>query len=296
VNKLALLPCLLAISYSGAQAATTVRTGPSQGATAQSGAFQVAQVSEKEAFESAKELGTIEAWEAFLSNYPTGFHADLARAYVKRLGAPSQPQAGPPPTPSVAPIMRPSIGRLALAPSQKEVRDQPNAARLTCSQRSGLSTLESVSPARISFINYSKKPFDVYWIDQNGQTQLFGQINPQRQAAVETFVTQPWMVADLSGTCIAIAIPNPGPQVFVVGAPDEASEPEKKVTKKKGCGSGKIVVDGKCMSKSQSVGYCGPGYTASGGTCVPRQQAAPQRPKCPPGQVWSPQELCHYDD
>jgi len=42
--------------------------------------------SEKEAFEAAKELGTKEGWEAFLSNYPSGFHADLARAYIKKLG------------------------------------------------------------------------------------------------------------------------------------------------------------------------------------------------------------------
>jgi hypothetical protein len=35
---------------------------------------------EKEAFESAKELGTVEAWEAFLANYSSGFRADLARA------------------------------------------------------------------------------------------------------------------------------------------------------------------------------------------------------------------------
>jgi len=41
---------------------------------------------EKEAFESAKELGTAEAWKAFLANYSTGFHADLARAYLKKLG------------------------------------------------------------------------------------------------------------------------------------------------------------------------------------------------------------------
>jgi hypothetical protein len=40
---------------------------------------------ERQAFESAKELGTVEAWEAFLSNYSKGFHADLARAYVKKL-------------------------------------------------------------------------------------------------------------------------------------------------------------------------------------------------------------------
>jgi hypothetical protein len=45
---------------------------------------------EKEAFDSAKELGTVDAWEAFISNYPSGFRADLARAYMKKLG-PSAP-------------------------------------------------------------------------------------------------------------------------------------------------------------------------------------------------------------
>lgn len=57
-------------------------------------------VSEKEAFEAAKSLGTVEAWDAFLSNYPTGFHADLARAYVKKLA--DQPQASSP-SPEAAP-------------------------------------------------------------------------------------------------------------------------------------------------------------------------------------------------
>ena len=58
--------------------------------------------SEKEAFESAKELGTVEAWDAFLSNYPTGFHADLARAYVKKL---SETAPSPAPSQSAAPSL-----------------------------------------------------------------------------------------------------------------------------------------------------------------------------------------------
>lgn len=42
---------------------------------------------EKDAFEASKALGTSEAWEAFLKSYPNGFHADLARAYLKKLAA-----------------------------------------------------------------------------------------------------------------------------------------------------------------------------------------------------------------
>lgn len=51
--------------------------------------------SEKEAFESSKQLGTAEAWEAFLKSYPTGFHADLARAYLKKLSGPGDAAAPP---------------------------------------------------------------------------------------------------------------------------------------------------------------------------------------------------------
>jgi hypothetical protein len=46
-----------------------------------------------------KSLGTVEAWDAFLSNYPTGFHADLARAYVKQL---ADQTPAPSPSPSAA--------------------------------------------------------------------------------------------------------------------------------------------------------------------------------------------------
>lgn len=43
------------------------------------------QLSAKEAFKAAKDLGTADAWNAFLASYPNGFEADLARAYLKKL-------------------------------------------------------------------------------------------------------------------------------------------------------------------------------------------------------------------
>jgi hypothetical protein len=69
------------------------------------GAAQAEDTSAKEAFDAAKELGTADAWNAFLESYPTGFHADLARAYLKKLGAaestPEEKQAEtPPPEPA----------------------------------------------------------------------------------------------------------------------------------------------------------------------------------------------------
>ena len=51
-------------------------------------------VSAKEAFEAAKELGTAAAWNAFLESYPTGFHADLARAYLEKLGGSASKSTG----------------------------------------------------------------------------------------------------------------------------------------------------------------------------------------------------------
>ena len=60
---------------------------------------QSAGLSEKEAFDAAKDLGTVDAWNAFLSNYPAGFHADLARAYIKKL---TQEAQAAPPSPSPA--------------------------------------------------------------------------------------------------------------------------------------------------------------------------------------------------
>src|SRR5689334_17627670 len=84
------------------------------------------------AFNSAKELGTVEAWDAFLSNYPTGFHADLARAYVKKLseGAPA--------------------AQTAVSPSPEPTG---SARELECNQRKTVRSLKSDVPTKITFVN-----------------------------------------------------------------------------------------------------------------------------------------------
>jgi hypothetical protein len=95
------------------------------------------EVSAKEAFAAAKELGTPEAWSAFLTSYPTGFYADLARAYMQKLGAAarspaaSAPPAAPPatqiPAPKPAPAAAPGPAPKS-APSASARADDPAAA------------------------------------------------------------------------------------------------------------------------------------------------------------------------
>jgi hypothetical protein len=78
-------------------------------------------VTAKEAFAAAKELGTVEGWNVFLESYPTGFHAGLARAYLKKLGAaPARPAAE-------SAGEKSSTGE-APASAQREVSLGPNAS------------------------------------------------------------------------------------------------------------------------------------------------------------------------
>lgn len=88
-------------------------------------AVQPSEASVKEAFEAAKELGTLEAWDAFLANYPTGFRADLARAYIKKLDAGGAVRAplGKPPQPNADGKGEPSKGDPGKSESSKSADD-----------------------------------------------------------------------------------------------------------------------------------------------------------------------------
>ena len=72
--------------------------GPSALAQTAPPAEAASQDAAKSAFESAKELGTVDAWNAFLANFSTGFYADMARAYLKKVTdtPPVAPPALPP--------------------------------------------------------------------------------------------------------------------------------------------------------------------------------------------------------
>lgn len=113
---------------------------PSPAAAASPSAADEAKI--KQAFDEAKSLGTIAAWRAFLANYPEGFYADMAGAYLRSLGytpgsgapsplgpatapasAPTPPQAASPP-PASAPA-QPAAPPAATPPSPPQTAETP---------------------------------------------------------------------------------------------------------------------------------------------------------------------------
>ncbi len=84
---------------------------------------------EKEAFEAAKALGTVEGWQAFLKNFPTGFRADLAKAYVSKLsGAAAQQLAPAAPAAAAPPPAAPAAEAITVTPAALAVGKWPERA------------------------------------------------------------------------------------------------------------------------------------------------------------------------
>lgn len=254
---------------------------------------------EKDAFESAKELGTAAAFEAFLANYSSGFYADLARAYIDKLGAKTAP-AKPAVVASAAP------------------------ADPTCKDQRKLKSQNSDTRTKLTVINNSGMYRSVLWLDFNGQPKDYAGLNDGEKVTLDTFMTHPWMIADGPGDCIEIVMPHAGSRVVTLGSaggaaaappapnpkpkakPKQAAPPKKKATTK--CRSRSVLIDGKCILKRDAASYCGPGYRLKGNKCVqgyakPKPQI--RRPTwqleailkgCAPGLAWNAQEGCHEND
>ncbi len=181
----AALSCVSAVflSLTGVVSTAIAGAGQQPAPGANPGTADVAQ----SAFNSAKELGTAEAWNAFLTTYPTGFYADLARAYLnKQTGA-------APATPPATPVAAAPAG-----PVQE----------VSCAAQSTLRSVSSDTPTKITFVNTSGMYRSILWIDFNGSPKDYGGLNSGQELTLDTFVTHPWMIATGPGDCLQIFMPS----------------------------------------------------------------------------------------
>jgi hypothetical protein len=163
---------------------------------------------EKEAFENAKDLGTIEAWEAFIANYPSGFHADLARAYIKKLGSSEAATDAAPSAPE---------------PLNAASESTPDPS---CKERTKLRSKNSDTKTKITFVNKSGGMRGILWLDFTGQPKDYANLQNGEEAVFDTFMTRPWMITDGPGNCLQIVMPHPGARVVeLTGAAKAVQNP-----------------------------------------------------------------------
>lgn len=222
-------------------------------------------IAAKEAFEVAKELGTADAWNAFLASYPTGFYADMARAYLKKAGGQSEPAAVP-------------------------VVSSGKASERQCSERAELRSQSSSEPTKITFVNKSGMYRAFLWIDFEGNLQDYGGLNSGEQITFDTYRTHPWMVATGPGDCLQIFLPAAEPatvELFRLDAdnPKPSTPPRAKPTEAKkkplACGKNYKLRNGECVllqncgknayRSAEGDCYCKKGYQLRNGKCVWRQ-------------------------
>ena len=257
--------------------------------------------SEKKAFESAKELGTVEAWDAFLASYPNGFHADLARAYVKKLagqGAPPVSAQTPAPAGAPSPAPAPSAAT-ALAPAQE----------LPCREAAQLRSQNSNTPSKIIFLNLSGRPRTIHWLDFNGNTKEFARINPGEQITQDTFMTHPWMALDTNGNCSELFLPGAGTTIARLearngsNASSPESEPSKKSESRSERKSERKTESKKSKNKYSPAAACHEvGMDYRNGQCVAKSKKdkdrnnANKNKPCPAGMYRNPLGQCQPNE
>jgi hypothetical protein len=245
-------------------------------AQAQAPAAKAPSTAEKDAFDAAKELGTVEAWDAFLSNYPSGFHADLARAYVKKLAGPASTPAPSAPAPAATPP--------PAAPAAQSSALLPPAEERPCRDARNIRSENSNQPAKLRFVNESDAAIVIQWIDFNGSLKEYAVLQPGAELTQDTFLTHPWIAAYMEGSCRQLFLPGAGvtiarlrPESQLRGESASPASPRPKVS------SGKRRRDDDERdhgpTPEQTCRNIGQDYV--NGVCVKRKSAKPPKPEKP---------------
>lgn len=268
------------------------------------------QTDEKQAFEAAKELGTIDAWDAFIRNYPNGFHADLARAYSKKLRDHGQTTV-PTPLPQPAQTAPVTATPPSVPPATLMAMPSGPAIELSCSQASRMKSERTGEAAKIRFINESGGTIVLQWIDFDGALKEYGEIQPGAELIQNTFISHPWIAAYQEGSCKQLFLPGSGTTIARVVAESDARPapaPSQKSSSSKSSSAqtkrkpstatpSKKTVERRAKASCEELGMI---YL--NGTCQPKkksERATAEKKKnkpCPAGMYRNPYGVCQPNE
>jgi hypothetical protein len=79
-----------------------------------------------------------------------------------------------------------------------------------CAGEEDLRSINSNQAAGLAFFNSRSSSVRIYWIDFQGVRKFYTTVAPGATWRVNTYLTHPWVITDLSDQCIATHIPQSG--------------------------------------------------------------------------------------
>jgi hypothetical protein len=83
-------------------------------------------------------------------------------------------------------------------------------------------SLNSNTPALMTFVNQSDQPIDCYWIDFGGQRQLYKRLDAGGSYTQQTYLTHPWLITDANGHPWNVYLPEAPSRTVYLQAPNNA--------------------------------------------------------------------------
>lgn len=81
-------------------------------------------------------------------------------------------------------------------------------------------------PVKMTFVNKTKNHRAVMWIDFEGNSKEYAELNAGEKYTINTYVTHPWMFTDGPGNCLQMYMPQQGVDTFNITAPNRDFGPE----------------------------------------------------------------------
>ena len=91
-----------------------------------------------------------------------------------------------------------------------------HAAGLTCPEEQQLHAVKGDVATSITFVNQTRRPVRVYWINYKGDRQFYAEVAPGRSYDQQTYVTHPWVVTNNAEDCLGVYLPQRSPTSAII--------------------------------------------------------------------------------
>jgi hypothetical protein len=106
---------------------------------------------------------------------------------------------------------------IALALPMVSIGSPVQAAGARCAQEDSVRSLQGNASTSITFVNATRGPIRLYWIDYNGRRKFYAEVRPGQRHLQQTYVTHPWVVTNFQEDCLGVYFPDSYPQRIVIG-------------------------------------------------------------------------------